>query len=50
MNNEKIIKTDNGINLKILSKDLCCIYGNEDSSNYFIKREYLEKLLKKEWN
>ncbi len=49
--NKKIIKTDNGVNIKILSKDLCCIYGeNENCSNYFIERKYLEELLSKEWN
>ena len=46
----KIIKINNGVNFKILSKELCCIYGNENSSNYFIERKDLEKLLKKEWD
>ena len=45
----KIIETDNGIHIKILSKDMCCIYGDNNSSNYFIKKEYLEKALEKEW-
>ena len=49
--NKKTIKTDNGVNLKILTKDMCCIYGeNENCSNYFIEKQYLEKLLQKEWN
>lgn len=45
--NDKIIKTENGVNIKILTKDMCCIYGNSDSSNYFIKKEDLEKTIKK---
>ena len=46
---EKIVKTDNGINIKIVSENLCCIYGNENSCNYFIKKEYLEEALSKKW-
>lgn len=43
----KIIKTDNGVNIKILTKDLCCIYGeNENCSNYLVEREYLVEALK----
>ncbi len=49
--NKKIIKTDNGVNLKILTKDMCCIYGeSENCSNYFINKKDLEKLLKEEWS
>lgn len=47
---DKIIKTKNGVNLKILTKDMCCIYGDENSSNYFVERKDLEELLKREWN
>lgn len=47
---DKIIKTKNGVNLKILTKDMCCIYGDKNSSNYFLQRKDLEELLKKEWN
>ena len=47
---DKIIKTDNGVKIKILTNDLCCIYADENSSNYFIKKEYLEEALRKDWN
>ena len=47
---KKIIKTNNGINIKILTKDLCCIYGdNENCSNYFIDKKFLEKALNESW-
>ena len=49
--NKKIIKTNNGVFLKIITKDMCCIYGkNENCSNYFIERKDLEELLSKEWD
>lgn len=49
--NKKIIKTNDGVFLKIITKDMCCIYGeNENCSNYFIERKELEELLSKEWD
>ena len=47
---EKKKKTNSGVNLKIITKDMCVIYGDENSSNYCIERKYLEELLSKEWN
>lgn len=45
------IKLENGVNLKILDDNLICLYGNEYSSNYFIKIDnLLREISKKKYN
>lgn len=45
------IKLENGANLRILDDNLICLYGNEHSSNYFIKIDnLLREISKKKYN
>lgn len=41
------IKLENDVNLKILDDNMICLYGNEDSSNYFINIDNLLKEISK---
>lgn len=40
-------KLNSNINIKFIDENLCCIYGNEESSNYFIEIDKLIKTISK---
>lgn len=47
---KKELKTKYGVNVKIIDTNLYIIYGNEESSNYFLTRNDLLDILQKSIN
>lgn len=44
------LKTEYGVNIKVIDTNLYVIYGNEESSNYFLTRNDLLDILQKSIN
>lgn len=40
-----VFETEKGVNIKVVDEELCCIYGNENSSHYLLTRKDIECIL-----